>query len=152
MWRVARPADDAAIIELSQKLYTEDPSTLQVSRAQTQRSLTTLRENPTRGRAIVLDLEGELRGFALLISFWSNELGGVVCYIDELYVETGHRGRGYARAMVESLAREEALWPRKDLVALALEVTPANHQARRLYESLGFEVAKNTPLRRLLKG
>ena len=56
--------------------------------------LAKLREEPNRGRAVICDVEGRTVGYALLISFWSNELGGEVCYIDELFVAPLYRGRG----------------------------------------------------------
>jgi ribosomal protein S18 acetylase RimI-like enzyme len=85
----------------------------------------------------------------LLISFWSNELGGEVCNIDELFVAPEYRGRGVATALLERLAEgEESLWPVRP-AALALEVTPQNERARALYERLGFR-GKNLAMRRLL--
>jgi GNAT superfamily N-acetyltransferase len=99
-------------------------------------TLTTLRREPWRGRAVVAEEGGALVGYALLIAFWSNELGGEVCDVDELFVLPEHRGRGLATALFAAID-EDGLWP-TPAVALALGTTPGNAAARRLYERLGF--------------
>jgi ribosomal protein S18 acetylase RimI-like enzyme len=148
MWRLATAADDLAVLEMFQALYREDPSPDPVPDEQLLRTLRVLRDEPERGRAIVLDSDSGCIGYALLVSFWSNELGGEVANIDELYVAPDHRGRGAGTRLVEQLSRGE-LWGRVP-VAIDLEVTPDNHRARALYERLGFVAAKNTVMRRRL--
>jgi ribosomal protein S18 acetylase RimI-like enzyme len=146
MWRNATPADDDAIARTSLALYVEDPTPEQPqpTEASVRRTLAALRAEPLRGRAVVLDVGGEVCGHAFLIAFWSNELGGDVCTIDELYVAPHARGAGHATSLIEDLARGR-LYPRA--VALQLEVTPQNVRALALYRRLGFD-GKNVGLRR----
>lgn len=148
IWRAAEPRDDARVVELVDRLYAEDPSDAPIPRANTERTLAALRADPVRGRAVVAEAaDGTLVGYALLISFWSNEYGGEVCEIDELYVLPDHRSHGLASALVDRVGRGEAPWGRAP-VALTLGVTPDNARARALYERLGFVRAKNTAMRR----
>jgi ribosomal protein S18 acetylase RimI-like enzyme len=144
MWRAATPGDDDAIVASSLALFTEDPSPERVDAAQVRRTLLALRAEPLRGHAVVLELDGDVRGHAFLISFGSNELGGDVCTIDELYVAPAARGAGHASALLEALARGQ-LYP--GAVALQLEVTPGNARAQALYRRLGF-AGKNVGLRK----
>jgi GNAT superfamily N-acetyltransferase len=149
MWRLARVEDDEVIERLCAALYEEDPSPEPVPRAMVRRTLAVLRAEPVRGRAVVLEIGGRVAGYALLISFWSNELGGELCTIDELYVDAAERGRGWAGELLAALAVPGGLWP-EGAVALELETTPGNERARRLYERAGFVGRKNlTMLRRL---
>lgn len=143
-WRLALPEDDDAIVALGRGLYEEDPGPDPVDPERLRHTLARLRLEPLRGRAAALELGGRVAGYALLISYWSNELGGEVCNIDELFVEAGARRRGWGRALFEAL-RGSALWPEQP-VAFMLEVTPTNHQARALYERIGF-VGKNLSMR-----
>jgi GNAT superfamily N-acetyltransferase len=119
-------------------LNSEDPGPRPVPREQTYRTLQKLREESSRGRALVLELNEAVVGYALLISFWSNELGGEVCTIDELYVDPTKRRQGHGTKLFEELHTNCELWP-SELVALALEVRPGNARAHALYERLGFK-------------
>ena len=147
MWRDATPADDDAIVALVGQLYAEDPSPTPVPGSHTLATLARLRAEPVRGRVVVLEVDEQLEGYAFLISFWSNELGGEVCEIDELYVSRAARGQGHSTRLLDGLASRTLPWFR-DAVALALEVTAANARARRLYERLGFRLHNQSFVRR----
>lgn len=138
-WRPATPLDDEKIIEMCVALNLEDPGPKPVPPEHTRRTLAELRKNPARGQAWVCGADP--CGYAFLIHFWSNELGGEICVIDEVYVKPEARGNGAGRALFTRLLTE------KKHVALDLEVTPANARARAFYESLGFRPWKNQAMR-----
>src|SRR5206468_11686951 len=94
------------------------------------------RRDTDRGRAVVLDIQGQVSGYALLIGFRSNELGGEVCEVDELFVVLEHRNRGYGSSLFTAITQGD-VWP-APIAAIVLGVTPDNAAARRLYERLGF--------------
>ena len=153
-WRPASPDEDEAIVAMGLALVAEDPGQ-PVDASQLRRTLTRFRQEPPRGRAIVAVLADGAQpvpsqpiAYAFLVSFWSNEYGGEICAIDELYVLPVYRGRGIATQLLTSVADDRNLWPRRP-VALEIESTPANTRARALYERLGFAV-RNATLRRVL--
>jgi GNAT superfamily N-acetyltransferase len=148
-WRLARADEDGAIVEMSLALYGHDPSPAPVSAPQIRATLDVFRLEPIRGRTVVLEEHGIITGYAFLVSFWSNELGGEVCTIDELYVNPESRRRGHSTSLVLSLRDDRSLWPTRP-VALELEVSLANHGARALYDRLGFRPRHNATLRLLL--
>jgi ribosomal protein S18 acetylase RimI-like enzyme len=127
-------------------LFVEDPSPHEVNLAGALRTLDVLGGEPVRGVAVVLEDDDAIAGYAILASFWSNELGGEICVVDELYVKPASRGRGLATWLVRELMARNTAWF-KDAVAVELEVTPANVRARALYERLGFKPKKNAVLR-----
>jgi GNAT superfamily N-acetyltransferase len=122
---------------MSLALHLEDPGAARVDRAQVIRTLDVFRTEPHRGRAAVAEMEGIVRAYALLVPFWSNELGGCVCQIDELYVEDTFRNRGVGASLFDAIERDE-LFESERFIALALGVTDPNARARALYERLGF--------------
>ena len=146
MWRISCPEEDDQIVEMSLALNREDPGPKPVPEENPRLTLAKLRENPVRGQVIVLDIEGRLNGYSFLVSFWSNELGGEICTIDEFYVRPYFRGKGYGENLIQILTKKSALWPR-DAVAIDLEVTPDNARARNFYQRMGFKVARNTHMR-----
>lgn len=145
-WRLAHAADDEAIVNHCLALNREDPGPRPVPAEFTRATLARFRAEPLRGRTVVLDLDGRVEGYAFLASFWSNELGGEICTVDEFFVSPAQRGHGHGRALLESLIAGCALWEPKP-VAFDLEVTPDNSRARAFYESMGFRAAKNGPMR-----
>lgn len=89
-------------------------------------------------------LERQVVGYCLLVSFWSNEFGGEVCIVDELYIMPAFRRQGLAKELLESLRDRSELWP-TTAVAIGLEVSPTNTAARQLFERHGF-VGANTAM------
>ena len=144
---MALPADDDSVVEMCLRLNCENPGPLPVKAENMRATLDALRWDPGRGRAVVLDIQGQVSGYALLIGFWSNELGGEICEVDELYVVPGHRNRGYGSSLFTAIT-QGALWP-APTAAIVLGVTPGNAAARRLYERLGFAAAGVAMVRRL---
>jgi GNAT superfamily N-acetyltransferase len=147
VWRLARANDDDHLVAMCLDLYRDDPGSRPVAPEQVRRTLALLRSEPWRGRAVLKEVDGEAIGYALLISFWSNELGGEVCDVDELFVAAEHRNRGHGRSLFSAIERGE-LWP-SPVVAIALGTTPGNAKARRLYERLGFAPVGVSMVRRL---
>ena len=147
MWRPAGPDDDERLVEMCLDYYREDPGARPVAPEQVRRTLAAFRDEPWRGRAVVLEVEGRLAGYALLASFWSNELGGEVCDVDEVFVAPEHRNRGRGKALFEAI-EGGGLWP-SPIVGMALGTTRGNAAARRLYERLGFEPIGVSMVKRL---
>jgi GNAT superfamily N-acetyltransferase len=144
-WRAADKADDA-IVEMSLDLYADDLPARQGHSASGSRNTRDVQDgNGSRPRARTGCRRRicRLRVSGLL---YSNELGGVICIIDELYVAPARRSRGYATALVTSLLDGGSLWSRQP-VALELEVAPENSRAFALYERLGFRIKRNTTMR-----
>jgi len=147
-WRLAAESDAPSIVTMCLALFAEDPGVRVLSAEDVRRTLSTFAAEPVRGSAVVLDLNGHCVGYALLASFWSNELGGEICVIDELYVQPAARGNGHATALFHALS--SGGWPGRRPVALEVESTPSNLQARALYLRLGFKDKRNTTLRLVL--
>jgi GNAT superfamily N-acetyltransferase len=147
MWRLATERDDDVLVELCLGLYQEDPGPLPARARPMRETLATLRREPWRGRAAVLDVSHQVVGYALLIAYWSNEFGGEVCAVDELYVARDFRGRGQGAALFEAIEARD-VWP-APAVAIALGITPGNARARRLYERLGFATVGASMVKRL---
>jgi len=67
---------------------------------------------------------------------WSVEFGGLVGFIDEIYIRSGVRGRGVGAEVITSLV---AMLKSVGMKALHLEVEPENERALRLYKRCHFK-------------
>src|SRR4029453_4838299 len=128
----ARSKEEESIVAMCLELHREDPGLFTVGAEQVYRTLEMLRLEPWRGQAVVLDVTDQLAGYSFLISFWSNELGGEICEIDEVFITPSFRNRGWGTSLIGAIERGE-LYSRSP-VAITLGVTAGNQRARRLYE------------------
>ena len=83
-------------------------------------------------------------GYAQIARTYSQEAGGPVVWIEELYVKPGYRGRGIGNAFFDLL---EKTYP--DAARFRLEVEEENEGAVRLYERRGYRFI---PYRQMIKG
>ncbi len=81
----------------------------------------------------ILEQEGETAGYCLLCRTYTQEAGGPVIWVDEIYVRPRFQGHGLGKALFAAL-REIAPAAR-----YRLEIEPDNARAEKLYRSLGFE-------------
>ena len=146
MWRSANLNDDDAIMAMCLGLFQEDPGPHPVPKEHIRNTLDVFRRDSSRGKAYLLEIDGAPAGYALLAFFWSNELGGEIATIDELYVKPNFRSQGHSTRFIQALIKKDPTI-HTNHVAIDLEVTPKNDRAKKLYESLGFKPAKNTHMR-----
>ena len=79
------------------------------------------------------DYKKEVYGFALLALTYSNEAGGIVVWLEEIYVKPEHRCKGITGEFFKFIEKEYA-----DVARIRLETEPDNERAVRLYERNGF--------------
>lgn len=98
-----------------------------------EKSLVPLLKNAGLGRVIILEVEGELKGYAVLTWGWSLESGGRESLLDEIYVRERNQGWG-------SLLLEKVVATAKENGAkiIFLETELANERVRDFYLRHGF--------------
>jgi ribosomal protein S18 acetylase RimI-like enzyme len=92
------------------------------------------------GRVWLIHLHGAAVGYVVLTFGYSLEFDGRDAFVDELYVEEAHRGRG-AGGLALRLAEDSCRT--LGVRALHLEVDRENDRARAVYEKAGFEDRNN---------
>lgn len=129
------------------QLYVDDPSstvmTLERATAQAQRMLA----EPNLARALLVMHEGITVGYVVLVPFFSNEYGGIVGVVDELFIDREHRSRGHGAAVLNEIAD----WSRAHgFVMLELEANAGNVRAQALYTRNGFSAHTRVLMHRKL--
>ncbi len=130
------------VLTMMYALYSEDEPASVADHRRFPLTIEFLLAEPSRGRIILFTEGVPIRGYSLLIPYWSNEFGGKLLFVDELFVVPEARNRGFGRKFFGYLDRERPF----NAVAVALEASPTNIRARRLYESLGFAPRRNPML------
>jgi ribosomal protein S18 acetylase RimI-like enzyme len=127
------------VVGMMEALYLEDEPAPHVDPAKFPDTIRHLLAHPEAGRLTLFLEEQALSGYAILIPHWSNEYGGIVVLLDELYVRPSARQKGLAGGFLEKLKCERP-WA---ATAVFLEVSRHNQRAQRLYESAGFREGRN---------
>lgn len=128
-------ADVPTFAAMVVRLYVDDPSsTVMTSERATAQAERMLRE-PEKVSPFLVRLGDEVVGYVILVPFFSNEYGGVVGVVDELFVRAERRGAGIGGRV---LALATAVAKERGWVRLTLETNAANARARALYERQGF--------------
>jgi ribosomal protein S18 acetylase RimI-like enzyme len=139
--RNARTNERDLFEKMSISLFEEDPPGHEMSRKKVRRTFKEAQNHPEKVKIMAFETGGAVIGYAILVFYWSNEFGGDLVSIDELYVLKENRGQG---AGTEFMAWLFAQYP--EAAGFQLEVTPKNKRARKFYKRLGFKKAINEHL------
>lgn len=108
---------------------------------------TRLLSDPSLGRVVVLERDGDVLGYAVLTWGYDLEFGGRDSFLTELYVRPSLRGHGWGRRLLEQVERVARS---SGAGAIHLEVRPDNVPALELYRRTGFSPTGRTFLSRTL--
>lgn len=89
----------------------------------------------TQGDIWLIVLDGKKIGYAVSVIGFSFEFGGRIAFIDEFYVEEGHRGKGVGGRTLDFIARHEA---QQGSVVLLLEASDLESRLHDFYGKSGF--------------
>ena len=133
------------VCSMIKALYLEDPEGEPMSQEKINRTIKQAQEHPDRLQ-IYMIMDGNVpAGYAIIQLIWSNEWGGLTANIDEMYIIESYRNRGIASGFIKGV---KELLPQVN--RLTLEVTPSNDGALALYERLGFSLAENRNMEKIL--
>ncbi len=133
-FRAYKPSEQDKIQQMIEDFYQEAPEGKPMTPGKIALTFDRLNKHPDSGTIIVFEQDSMLIGYALLINFWSNEYGGIILIIDELYIQPAYRGLGIGSSFIRYLIDHKV----SNWVALELEVLPYNKKALQLYEKIGF--------------
>jgi GNAT superfamily N-acetyltransferase len=142
--QIAEPFDSSSVVALLAEQFREHG--IDLGPEALSAAVLGLVSDATRG-AILLAYDPEPLGVAVLAFTWTLEHGGLVAWLDELFVVAEQRGRGIGRALLR-----RALEVAKDrgCRAIDLEVDADHARAQHLYEREGFaSLARRRWARRL---
>ncbi len=139
--------DYSDVVTMIFALYEEDPVGVPITEDRISRTIVELAEKPDKGDIFLFLFDGQIAGYSISINCWSNEHGGDVRVIDEIYVLPPFRHRGIASAFLDFVLSELDTTG----TMLQLEVTPTNQRALNYYKRKGFSLSENHFMTKRLK-
>ena len=143
MLRKITPNDRETYIALSEEFYSSDAVSHSIPVKFHKNCSADLMRSYEYIECFIFEHEGETAGYALIAKTFSPEAGGVVVWIEELYVREGFRGKGLGKAFFAYMEQNY------NVSRYRLEVEPDNVRAKKLYSALGY---KKLPYEQLIKG
>jgi len=132
--RKAAEKDRRQVIEMSGALYRSGATLHPITDAQISRTFDEVIGGSPFASLYIAEQEGETAGYALLAHTYSNEAGGPVVWIEEIYIKPAFQGRGLGTQLLRFIEREYD----GRAMRFRLETDHANAGAKRLYERLGY--------------
>lgn len=145
MFRTFEAKDHPLLRDWIKQYYTEDHPGFLMEDEQIDLTLNEFTKHPEKGCVLILTEGEEAVGYCIIVYFWSNERGGNILNIDELFIAPAHRGKGLGSAFLKELLAH----PLNGSVAFELVTTPQNSRARELYKKLGFQESSDVHLEML---
>ena len=143
MIRRINPNDRNLFVTLSKEFYSTDAVSHTIPHEYHKKSFDELMRSDEYIECFIFEQDGETAGYSLIAKTFSPEAGGVVVWIEELYVRESFRGKGLGKAFFKYM---EENYP---AARYRHEIEPENLRAKKLYSSLGY---KELPYAQMIKG
>jgi len=130
--RKLNPGDRELFLALAEEFYHSEAVLHPVPRSHMERTFAELMRSEEYVSLYLLEREGTAAGYVLLAHTWSMEAGGMVSWVEELYVRPAFRGQGVGSRLLEHVLEKDGV------ARFRLEVEPDNHRVKELYRRYGF--------------
>lgn len=134
MIRPLAEEDRAEYLTLCGEFYHSDAVLHPVPEDYFEKTFDRIMANSPFAKGFLLEKDGKTAGYGLISVTYSQEAGGEVWWLEELYIRPAFQGQGLGTSFFRYV---EAQRP-DSVTRLRLELEPENRDARRLYEVMGF--------------
>ena len=134
MIREIKSDDKIDFIKMCMDFYNTDGVDHSIPVSNMEKTFNILMEGLDFAKAYVCEKNNKTVGYILLALTYSNEAGGMVVWLDEIYVKPEFRSQGIGSELIDFVIDKY-----KDNAArFRLEITESNMGAKKLYLSKGF--------------
>ena len=134
MIRSIEEKDRAVFIEMAREFYSTDAVERSIPYEYHERTFKELMDSDVYAFCYMLEYNGAAAGYALMAKTFSQEAGGYVVWIDEVYVRPEYKSKGLFKGFFSYLKTNIG----DKTARIRLEVESDNVRAISLYESIGF--------------
>lgn len=135
MIRKFLPEDKQFYIECSKEFYSSPVVIHDVSEDNFAHTFNLIVNNSPNVYGVILEHDGVKAGYGIMSECYSNEVGGSVLWLEELFILPEFRSKGLATSYFQYVKANFG----DKVKRFRLEVTKSNARAVRLYERMGFQ-------------
>ena len=135
MIRQIKESDRDEFFSMSKLMYLSEAVDHNVPQSHHVRTFEELMKSDIYAEAYIFEYDGNIAGYALIAKTFSREAGGMVIWIDELYVKEEYRGKGLGSEFFAYIEKNRP----QNTARLRLEVEDYNIRAIELYKKMGYE-------------
>lgn len=126
--------DKDIYIEMTKAFYSTDAVSNNISEKHFHTTFNELIQSDRYANCYIIEYNEDIAGYMLLAKTFSQEAGGIVIWIEELYIKPKYRSKGIGHKVFKFI--KENISPK--VKRIRLEVEQTNKRAISLYQKLGF--------------
>ena len=134
MIRTITQQDYEEYMTMATEFYNSDAVLHSIPKSHIEKTFTEITTSDRYAEGYIFEYNGLSVGYALIAKTFSQEAGGIVIWIEELYVREEYRSKGMGKAFFDFIDKKT----KDTAVRLRLEVEDENERAIALYEQMGF--------------
>ncbi len=134
MFRKIQKKDKEFYINSANEFYNSDAVDHKIPIKNIEKTFNELMRSNEYAEGYIFEKDGEKVGYALLAKSFSQEAGGIVIWLEEIYILPQFRSLGLGGEFISFLKENQ------DCSRLRLELSQANNRAYNAYKKHGFEV------------
>ena len=136
------PSDFDRVLSMMITFYASDALLVHPEESVLRKTLTDALSETPYLEAFGFEADGQLAGYGMVATSYSTEAGGLCAWIEDIYIEPEHRGKGYGSSFLEFVRQRY----RNRVARIRLEAEPENQRAMAVYRKAGFEILGYTQL------
>ena len=140
--RKLQKTDFDTVLSMMLVFYASDALLIHPSEAVLRKTLSDALADTPYLEAFGFEEAGSLAGYGMVAMSYSTEAGGLCAWIEDIYIEPQHRGKGFGTSFLTFV--EERYGSR--VARIRLEAEPENERAMVVYHKAGFEILGYTEL------
>lgn len=127
--------DEQDFLEMMKTFYKSKAVLSGIPEEHMKRTFEAIMDKTPYADAYILDYQGEAAGYVMVSITWSNEAGGLVLWVEELFIKAKFRGLGLGGKAIEFIRKRYHGKARR----FRLEISKDNKHVGKLYKRKGFK-------------
>ena len=135
MIRELKLEDKELYLKMAHEFYRSPAVLYSIPDSYIERTFEECMKSDTYVKIYILEHEDKPAGYGMLVKTFSQEAGGYVCWLEELYILEQYRSKGLGSEFFRYVEKNRE----EGVTRFRLEVEEDNTRARELYKSLGYK-------------